>query len=177
MRDRVFRGAMFWSIVTVAPLAPAVARAQPRPVTVPRDLSRREDKVSITVDLTVGGTRHQATVNGYCRHAPRAALSGQPVREWSVDVEDAGSAGSLNLSLWQLTADNSTQLQLSVGTPPKPHRLSTMKLDVPTGSGTVTVTPSGAGGRFDVDGKAGDGATIKGTIDCKRWTMPTAVGG
>jgi hypothetical protein len=96
---------------------------------------------------------------------------------WMVQYSPS-SGSSITLTLWRPAGAAATeQVNLSVQDGNKSYKISTVKGGTVTGRATVAFTPSGAGGRFDIDGTTAEGVAIRGSIVCERITPLIAEGG
>jgi len=157
----------------------AVASAQ---ITVRRPTVARgddEDKTKVTFSLTVGKQRFDETTQAKCTHAPMASIYNTLAKMWSVEYP-TGSKKSLHLTVWQpVRGDTTPQITFYAYDNGKNQEISTVKAGggATKGSGTITITKHGAGGRFDISGTTADGAKVSGSIDCEKFAAPMAVGG
>jgi hypothetical protein len=107
-------------------------------------------------------------------------LYGSSAALWLAEYAGASGASSrhLSLSYWRLTAaTEGEQFSLAVQGKAAAHRISTVKGGKPEGSGRLTFRPTALGGRFEIAGKAHDGANLQVTIECARFGGITAEGG
>lgn len=153
----------------------AAAQVPRRPVRVAPNSP--EQSSPVTLALAVGAQKYAETKPGQCKHAPQASIYNTPAKMWTVQYSPSSSS-SISLTLWRPTgADATPQANLSVQDGTRRHEISTVKGGKMTGRVTVTFTPRGAGGRFEIDGTTADGVAIKGSIDCERITALVAEGG
>jgi hypothetical protein len=125
----------------------------------------------------VGARKYAETRPGQCKHAPQASIYNTPAKMWMVQYSPS-SGSSIALTLWRPAGAAATeQVNLSVQDGNKSHQISTVKGGTVTGRATVTFTPSGAGGRFDIDGTTAEGVAIRGSIVCERITPLIAEAG
>ena len=159
--------------VTLAALALHApdARAQAR---VPRGTSSQP---TVTVSLTAGGRRLDATGPGSCQHASQASIYGVPAAVWTAQLAPA-SGPSVLLTLWRpSSAGGASQFNLSLGGAGTTHTIATVKGGTVTGNGKVSLAPKGDGGEFTIDGTTAKGVAIRGTVLCSRFTPLVAEGG
>ena len=130
----------------------------------------------LKVSLTVGEQRHELTGTGQCYHMPQTALIKTPAASWTVEIKPEATTGirSLGLTVWRTSdAAARSMFRLFMAIDRAQRRISTADGDSGQGGGTATVTPSGAGARFEIDGQTRDGVAIRGTIECERLAVPT----
>jgi hypothetical protein len=87
-----------------------------------------------------------------------------------------GSLRQLNLTLWRPKDGGPDQLSLAMEIGSDSHRIETGGQSESAGEGTVTILPSGPGGRLEISGKAG-GKPVQITIDCPAFAGIEAEGG
>lgn len=135
--------------------------------------------VPVKVSLAVGGAERTGSAPGQCRHEANASIYGVRAALWSVQYSAGAGAAlrQLSLTVWRPAAGGDAQMTLLATDKAGAHRIDTVKGSKALGSGTVSVQPQGAGARFDIDGRAADGATIRGTVSCPRLGGIEAVGG
>jgi hypothetical protein len=95
-------------------------------------------------------------------------------------VEYAGKKGTvkqLNLTLWRPKDGGPDQLSLSVEAGSGSHRIETGSKEGNSGEGSVTILPSGPGGRMEISGKEAGGKPVQITIDCPAFSGSEAEGG
>jgi hypothetical protein len=128
---------------------------------------------------SVGGKKFQASGPGSCRHAPEASLRGASASMWMVEFQGSGDAAvrRLNLTLWRFKDGDPDQLSLALETSSGSHRIDTSNPEKSKGEGTVTILPSGPGGRLELSGKKAGGKRIQLTIDCPSFSGIEAEGG
>jgi hypothetical protein len=131
------------------------------------------------VTVTVGGRTDTLRGTGQCGHEPRAWLHGASAALWLVQYAGTGAGPRLSLSFWRLAAagGDEQQFSLSVNARKAQHIISTIKGADLKGSGRATFRPTATGGRFEIAGKAHDGATLQATIECARFGGIHAEGG
>jgi hypothetical protein len=137
------------------------------------------EQISVTIEAKVGGKKYQGSGNGACKHAPDASIRGVSASLWMVQYTAAkdGSLKQLNLTLWRPKDGGPDQLSLSLDTGSGSHRIETGAEGESAGSGSVTVLPSGPGGRLEIAGKEAGGKKIQVTIDCSAFAGVEAEGG
>jgi hypothetical protein len=170
----MFRVVWLASLVGL-PILSSVASAQRR--THPDEPAPQAGAITVTIAAKVGGKDYQASGPGSCQHAPDASIRGASASLWTVQYSGAGKGElkQLNLTLWRLKDTDSDQLSLSLETGSKSHRIETGEGES-VGEGTVTILPSGPGGRLEVSGRDGKGKKIQVTIDCSAFGDVAAEG-
>jgi hypothetical protein len=132
----------------------------------------------MTVTVEVDGAKAAYTGQGECHHTADASIYEVPASMWSARVTaESGDLRYLNLTLWQPRGAAEIQVSLGLTIGARSHDIATVKGADAKGSGTGRVDPKGPGGAMGVDGKAADGARVRLTVDCERWTEPVAEGG
>ena len=131
-------------------------------------------QVPMEVALKVGNVAYDAKGPGSCTHARQAAIYGVPSEMWS--VRHKTDDRSLQLTLWKPKDGSASMFSLSINGKPS-GTVSTVRGGDVSGSGTVTLEPSGKGGAFTVDAKEKSGGSITGTIKCDAFTAAVAEGG
>jgi hypothetical protein len=157
-------------VLTVS--TPLVAQRRP-PGSTPQ-----ESTVGAAIALSVGGMTYAFTGKAECEHLAGGSIYDTVAERWSVQQQDNGR--SLNLNLWHPMSGGSDMVMLSISLGGKTYTLDTVKRPQSaqtTGSGTVKLVPQGNGGTFTVNGKAGSGAAISGTIKCDSFTASNPVAG
>jgi hypothetical protein len=81
------------------------------------------------------------------------------------------------LTLWRLKDADADQLSFSLETKSGSHLIETGGPGESAGEGTVTILPSGPGGRLEVSGKEANGKPIQVTIDCSAFADVADDGG
>jgi hypothetical protein len=136
----------------------------------------RAQAAPVKMSVTVAGKTQELRGTGRCGHEPQASIYGTRAALWLIEYHNAESR--ISLSYWRPKATGAEdQFQLSVTRGSGSHVISTVKRGSPTGSGRSTFRPTATGGRFEVSGKAGDGAPLQVTIECARFGGITAEGG
>ncbi len=133
----------------------------------------------VTITIAVGGKSYEVSGKGACTHAPVASYRDMRAAQWGVEYSTEGKTGLTNLTLtaWRPLAGGAEQMSLSIGIGSVSHRIDTVKGSENAGSGTLSVKTTGAGGRFEIDGKDEKGISIKGTVECASFSTPEAVAG
>jgi hypothetical protein len=137
-----------------------------------------EEKTKVTLSLDVGNTRFDGATQARCTHAPIASIYNTVAEMWSVEYSAEGNR-SLHLTVWRPTSgDPAPQISFYAGSGGKNQQITTVKgAGEQKGKGTVAITKRGAGGRFDITGTTADGASVRGYIECEKFSAPMAVGG
>jgi len=137
------------------------------------------EQTSVTIEAKVAGKKYKASGSGECRHEPDASIRDVSASLWMVQYSNAkdGSLKQLNLTLWRPKDGTPDQLSLSLETGSGSHRIQTGGNGANSGEGTVTILPSGPGGRLEISGKEGDGKRVQITIDCSAFSGIEAEGG
>ena len=157
-------------VATAAGMAVAAALVQ-------ADQIRRQQgpaQVPMEIALKAGGDAYNAKGEGSCTHAPKASIYGTMAEMWTVRHEANGR--SVQLTLWKPSDGSANMFSLSVNGA-KSVSVSTVRGGQVTGTGTVSMAPSGKGGTFTIDAKARTGEAYTGTITCDAFTPAIAEGG
>jgi hypothetical protein len=135
--------------------------------------------ITVSITAKVGGKSYQASGPGTCQHAPEASIRGISASLWVVQFSGSGQGGlkQLNLTLWRPKDGDSDQLSLALETKSGSYRIETGGPGESAGEGTVTILPSGPGGRLEISGKAAGGKPLQITIDCPAFAGVEAEGG
>lgn len=143
------------------------------------DSSGPPEETSVTIEAKIGGKSYRASGKGECRHAPDASIRDVPASLWMVQYTNpgAGSLKQLTMTLWRPKDDGPDQLSLSLDTKSGSHRIETGREGKNAGQGSVTVLPSGPGGRLEITGKDAEGKPVRLTIDCSAFSGVEAEGG
>jgi hypothetical protein len=141
--------------------------------------SQPQVEASLNISGTVGGKALQVSGGGSCRHAPDASIHGVSASMWEVQYAGSGDGAvkQLNLTLWRPKDGGPDQLSLQLKTKSGDHRIETGTGRKHKGEGTVTILPSGPGGRLELTGKDGKGKPIQISIDCPDFGEVEAAGG
>jgi hypothetical protein len=135
--------------------------------------------VAITIAAKIGKKSYQASGNGSCSHAPDASIRGVSASRWTVQYTNQREGGlkQLSLTLWRPKDGGSDQLSLTLETGSGSHRIQSGQEGENAGEGSVTILPSGPGGRLEITGKDADGKALQVTIDCPAFAGVEAEGG
>jgi hypothetical protein len=158
---------------TLSSIATAQRRARPE-----QSAGQGED-ITVTIAARIGGKSYQGSGRGTCQHAADASIRGASASLWTVQYSGSGkgSVKQLDLTLWRLKDGDSDQLSLAVEAGSKSHRIETGAEGESVGEGTVTILPSGPGGRLEISGKDAGGKTLQVTIECSAFADVVAEGG
>lgn len=133
---------------------------------------------AITVTARIGGKSYEGSGTGRCRREPEASIYGVSAALWMVQyVGQAGAPKQLNLTLWRPKDGSPDRLSLSLETGSGSHSIETGGKGKNSGEGSVTILPSGPGGRLEISGKEAGGKRVQITIDCPAFTGVEAEGG
>lgn len=137
------------------------------------------DDVTVSIAAKAGGKSYEASGRGSCQYAPDASIRGASASLWMVQFAGSGQGGlkQLNLTLWRPKEGDPDQLSFSLETKSGTHRIETGGPGESAGEGTVTILPSGPGGRLEVSGKEANGKPIQVSIDCSAFADVAADGG
>jgi hypothetical protein len=125
------------------------------------------ESVAITVTARIGGKSYHGSGTGSCRYEPEASIHDVSASLWTVQYVGRGrSLKHLDLTLWRPKDGTPDQLTLSVETGSGSHRIETGGKGGNSGEGSVTILPSGPGGRLEISGKEAGGKPVQITIDC-----------
>jgi hypothetical protein len=125
------------------------------------------ESVAITVTARIGGKSYHGSGTGSCRYEPEASIHDVSASLWTVQYVGRGrSLKHLDLTLWRPKDGTPDQLTLSVETGSGSHRIETGGKEGNSGEGSVTILPSGPGGRLEISGKEAGGKPVQITIDC-----------
>lgn len=133
--------------------------------------------VPMKVTVTVGGRTETLRGTGLCGHEPRAWLHGAPAALWLVEYPGREGAPRISLSYWRLVAGEQAQFSLAIEGEAAAHRISTVEGGELEGTGRATFQPTALGGRFQIAGKAENGASLQASIECARFGGINAEGG
>ena len=166
--------ALLGFLVAVSPPAYAQRLAPPERSTSPED-------ITVSITAKAGGKSYEASGGGTCQHAPDASIRGASASLWLVQFAGSGKGKGgvkqLNLTLWRLKDGDSDQLSFALETKSGSYRIETGGPGESAGEGTVTILPSGPGGRLEVSGKEANGKPIQVTIDCSAFADVASEGG
>jgi hypothetical protein len=133
---------------------------------------------AISVSGKIAGKDYQGSGGGSCRHADEASIHDVSAALWVVEYSgQSGGLKQLSLTLWRPKDGSPDQLSLSLETASASHRIQTGGKDRNTGEGTVTILPSGPGGRLEIKGKEAGGKPVQLTIECPLFGDVEAAGG
>jgi hypothetical protein len=133
---------------------------------------------AITVTGKIAGKNYQGSGGGRCRHADEASIHDVSAALWMVEYSSqSGALKQLSLTLWRPKDGSPDQLSLSVETASGSHRIQTGGKDRNSGEGSVTILPSGPGGRLEIKGKEAGGKPVQITIECPLFGDIEAAGG
>jgi hypothetical protein len=165
-------------------LAASPASAQRRSATVRRGAPGAAVKPTAEVSVKLGTERYAGSVDANCTRDERAAI-GSARAHYHIMYPWFGARPAPGEPQWRF--------ELNVMRPTRPGsydrfmfyfqdgaRQGTIQ-NVPgsqrMGSGTVRVTPNGAGARFEVEGRSQNGDAIVATIECAAFPRSEAAGG
>ena len=138
---------------------------------------RAQQPVPMKVTITVGGRTETLRGTGRCGHEPRAWLYDAAAALWLAEYTGEAQAPRVSLRYWRFSADGGVQFSLAVNGRSATHRINTVRGGKVQGSGRATFQPTAQGGRFQITGKAQNGASLQATIECARFGGITAEGG
>jgi hypothetical protein len=148
------------------------AAAQRKPSAVPAE------SAAIAVTARIGGKSYRGSGTGSCRYEPEASIHEVSASLWTVQYAGRGkSLKQLNLTLWRPKDGSPDQLSLSLEAGSGSHRIETGGKGKNSGEGSVTILPSGPGGRLEISGKEPSGKPVQITIDCPVFAGVEAEGG
>ena len=134
--------------------------------------------VTLSISGKVDGKTLQASGSGSCRHAPDASIRGISASLWMVEFGARdGGLRQLTLTLWRPKDESPDQLSLVVETNTGSYRIDTGRPGEAKGEGSVTILPSGPGGRLEIKGKESGGKPVQISIDCPAFSGIEAEGG
>jgi hypothetical protein len=142
----------------------AVAQQQ----TLAPEKSKAPVEASLNIAGQAGGRSIQASGGGSCRHAPDTSLGGVSMSVWTVEYRGSGdgSVKQLRLELGRPKDGGPDQLSLRIKGNAGDHRIETGSGRKHKGEGTVTILPSGPGGRLELRGTDSKGKPVEISIDC-----------
>ena len=136
------------------------------------------ENVAITVSAQIGGKSYHGSGTGSCSYEPDASIHDVSASLWMVQYAGRGkSLKQLNLTLWRPKDGSPDQLSLSLEAGSGLHRIETGGKGKNSGEGSVTILPSGPGGRLEISGKEAGGKRVQITIDCPAFAGIEAEGG
>jgi hypothetical protein len=123
---------------------------------------------ALSLSGMVGGKPIQVSGGGTCSHAPDTSMGGTSASLWTVEYRgsDEGTVKELNLSLLRPKDGGPDQLSFVLKSKSGDHRIETGLGRKQKGEGTVTILPSGPGGRLELSGRDAKGKSIQISIDC-----------
>jgi hypothetical protein len=133
--------------------------------------------VPMVMALKAGEKVYNFNGQGTCTHAPVAAIYGVRAERWT--AERTGEAPGATLAVWR-PASGSDLVSITFTIGETRYSMSTIKVGTngtAEGSGTIAFARKGAGGTFTVNGTAGNGTKISGTVTCGGFTPAFAEGG
>lgn len=134
---------------------------------------------AVSVSAKVGAKSYEGAGQGNCRHTPDASIYDLPAALYMVEQGGTsnGAIKSLNLTIWKPKDGSRDQLSLALETGSSSHRIDVGGRGEQVGSGKATVTPKGAGGRVEIQGKDESGAAVQVVITCPAFSGVEAEGG
>ena len=187
MRFSLLSRASIVHLVTLAVLlvlAATPASAQRRNPTVRRGAPGAPVTPTAEATIALGSARYSGSVDATCTRDERARAGtarayyhilyprfgtrpapGQP--EWRLELNVPRSTGSGALDRFMFHFGDGAR-QGTIQNIPSSERM---------GSGTVRITPNGAGARFEVEGRSQKGETIRATIECSSFPRTEGAGG
>jgi len=136
-----------------------------------------EKTVPLTIALKAGGKVYNFNGEGKCTYAPIASIYAMRAEKWT--AERTGEAPGATMTVWHpAVGQDMVTLAFTIGE--TRYSMNTVKVGAkgtPEGSGTVTITREGTGGSFTINGTAGDGTSVSGTVKCGAFSRPTEEGG
>lgn len=163
-------------LLALFPLAAAAcdgpAQRKPEPDSARQSSSAASSGGSDNIKFQISGSPS-------CKHAPIASIYGVPAALWMVEYSnpDDPRVKRLNLTLWRPNDGSAEQFSLALETGSGSHRIQRGGRGEQIGSGTVTLSQSGPGGRFEIKGKDGTGTAVELAIDCPTFGGIEAEGG
>jgi hypothetical protein len=133
---------------------------------------------ALSLSGTVGGKPIQVSGGGTCGHTPDASMGTTSASRWTVEYRgsDEGTVKELNLSLLRPKDGGPDQLSFVLKSKSGDHRIETGTGRKHKGEGTVTILPSGPGGRLELSGRDAKGKPIQISIDCPTFREAGAEG-
>ena len=133
--------------------------------------------VPMKVTVTIAGKIETLRGTGRCGHEPRASLYGAAAALWLAEYTGGAQAPRVSLRYWRFGSGDEVEFSLAVHGKSATHRISTVKGGKLEVSGRATFQPTAQGGRFQIAGKAQNGASLQATIECARFGGIAAEGG
>ena len=165
-------------------LAASPLSAQRRAVSVRRGAPAAPVTPTADASITLGSKQYQGSVDANCTRDERATATngrfyyhimypwfgarpapGQPQWRFELDVSRPTRPDAFDHFVFSFHDGATSGTIQNVG---KANRM---------GSGTVRVTPHGAGARFDVTGRSQEGDVVRATIDCAAFPKSEGAGG
>ena len=133
----------------------------------------------LTLSARIDGRTYKAMGPGSCKHTSDASIYDVPAALWMVEYGNSagGDIKRLNLTLWKPKGGSADQVSLSLETGRSSHRINSGGKARSVGSGTVTVSRLGSGGRLNLKGKDAKGKKIELTVKCPAYAGVEAEGG
>jgi hypothetical protein len=142
---------------------------------------------AVTISLTVAGRTYDASGTGECRSEPLASIYGVRAALWGVRYDGgAGKSALRNLSLtvWHPLSSagesGGDMISFAAQVGSTAHRIDTVARPGKggtVGSATISIRQQGPGARFEFSGRDANGAAIRGTVSCPRFSRVEAVAG
>ena len=172
------------AVSTMLVAAASPASAQRRSATVRRGAPGAAVTPTAEASITLGASKYEGRVDANCTRDERAA-AGSARAYYHIMYPWFGARPAAGQPQWRF------ELNVMRPTRPRVHdRFMFYFMDgaksgtiqnIPgsqrMGSGTVRVTPNGAGARFDVEGRSQNGDAIRATIECTSFPASEAAGG
>jgi hypothetical protein len=172
------------AVVGLLLLAVSPASAQRRAVSVRRGAPSTAVTPTAEANITLGTARYAASVDANCTRDERATATngrfyyhimypwfgarpapGQP--QWSFELDVSRPTRPNEFKYFVFSFHDGA----------KSGTIQDVRGGKRMGSGTVRVTPHGAGARFDVEGRGQEGDSIRATIDCASFPASEGAGG
>jgi hypothetical protein len=170
------KSAILIGVLASLVMLPASGSAQRRK---PSGPTAPADQITVSIDARIAGKNYRGSGEGQCRHADEASIHGVSAALWMVQFEASKDASlkRLNLTLWRPKDGSPDQLSLGVEEKSGTHRIQTGTSDGNAGEGSVTILPSGPGGRLEISGKEAEGKPVQIAIECSGFGDVEAEGG
>jgi hypothetical protein len=126
----------------------------------------------------VSGKPIQVSGGGTCGHASDVSMGSTSASLWTVEYRgsDEGTVKELKLRLLRPKDGGPDQLSFELKGKAGDHRIETGTGRKHKGEGTVTILPSGPGGRLELSGKDAKGKPVQLSIDCPTFGEAKAEG-
>jgi hypothetical protein len=179
--SRIPLSAAVFALITIAATP---ASAQRRAVSARGGAPSAAGKPTADASITLGAAKYEGSVDANCTRDERAAAgsarayyhilypwfgaraaAGQPQWRFELNVIRPTRAGVYDRFMFHFEDGTKSETIQNI---PGSARM---------GSGTVQVTPHGAGARFDVSGESQNGDAIRATIDCGAFPASEGAGG